>query len=71
MPGMSVPPSGRPHLNRDEAAEEQLNPTGEGNEAHVGGKICKHCGQVIQANQDARLTGVNDWVHDVCPVVIG
>jgi len=56
---------------RVEEAEEQLNPTGGDNEAHAGGKICKRCGQVIQANQAARLTGVNDWVHETCPVVTG
>jgi len=70
MPGMPVP-SGWSVPERDQEAEEQMNPTGEDNEAHAGGKVCKHCGQVIQANQDARLTGVNDWVHDTCPVVTG
>jgi hypothetical protein len=67
MPGMSAP-GGAFHAKRDEEAEEQLSPIGGDNEAHAGGKICKHCGQVIQANQAARLTGVNDWVHEDCPV---
>jgi hypothetical protein len=56
---------------RVEEAGEQLNPTGEDNAAQAGGKICKRCGQVIRADQDARLSGVDDWVHDVCPVVTG
>jgi hypothetical protein len=72
MPDMSVPHgSFRDILDpeRVEEAEDQLNPSGEDNEAHAGGKICKRCGQVIQATQAARLTGVNDWVHETCPVV--
>jgi hypothetical protein len=52
---------------RAEQADEELNPTGEENAAHAGGKICKRCGHVIQALQAARLTGVDDWVHDTCP----
>jgi hypothetical protein len=52
---------------RVEEAGDQLNPTGEDNDAHACGRICKRCGQVIQADQDARLTGVDDWVHDTCP----
>jgi len=56
---------------RVEEAEEQLNPTGDDNELHAGGKICKRCGQVIRADQAARLSGVDDWVHDICPDVTG
>lgn len=74
MPGISVPSESFGDIldpERVEKAEQELNPTGKDNEAHAGGKICKLCGQVIQANQDARLTGVNDWVHETCPVVTG
>jgi hypothetical protein len=74
MPGISVPPESFGDIidpERVEEAEDQLNPSREDNEAHAGGRICKRCGQVIQADQDARLTGVDDWVHDVCPVVTG
>jgi hypothetical protein len=46
---------------------EQQNLTGEDQEAHVAGKTCKRCGQAIQADQPARLRGVDDWVHDTCP----
>jgi hypothetical protein len=72
MPGLSVPSSSPdPETVEEAMVRELLVPTGEDNEAHAGGKICKRCGQVIQANQDARLTGVNDWVHETCPVVTG
>jgi hypothetical protein len=72
MPGMSVPPSPGPNETAEEATvRELLVPTVEDNEAHAGGKICKRCGQVIRADQSARLTGVDDWVHDTCPIVTG
>jgi hypothetical protein len=74
MPDMSVSHGSFRDITdpeRVEKAEDELNPTGEDNEAHAGGKICKRCSQVIQANQAARLTGVNDWVHETCPVVTG
>ncbi|MGH3226194.1 MAG: hypothetical protein ACRDPY_47225 [Streptosporangiaceae bacterium] len=74
MPGMSVPSEPFGDIidpERAEQAEDQLNPTGGDNEAHAAGKICKRCGQVIQAYQDARLTGVDDWVHETCPVATG
>jgi len=72
MPGMSVPSFHDPSETAEEAElREQLNPTGEDNEAHAGGKICKRCGQVIRADQAARLSGVDEWMHDTCPVVIG
>lgn len=74
MPDMSVPLGSFRDIidpERVEEAEDQLDPTGEDNEAHAGGRICKRCGQVIQADQAARLTGVDDWVHDTCPVVTG
>jgi len=70
MPGMSVPLGSFRDIidpERVEVAEDQLDPAGEDNESHAGGRICKRCGQVIQADQAARLTGVDDWVHDVCP----
>ena len=71
MPGMGVPPGpGRDETVEEAELRELLKPTGEGNEAHAGGKICTRCGQVIRADQAARLTGVHDWVHDTCPVVI-
>jgi hypothetical protein len=72
MPGMSVPSFHHPRETDEEAKlREELNPTGEDNEAHAGGKICKRCGQVIRADQAARLSGVDDWVHDTCPLVTG
>jgi len=72
MPGMSVPPSpGHGETAEEAELRELLLPTGEDNELHAGGKICKHCGQVIRADQAARLTGVDDWVHDTCPVMTG
>ena len=51
----------------DADSEEQQNPTGEDHAAHAVGKTCKRCGQVIEADQAARLRGVDDWVHDMCP----
>jgi hypothetical protein len=69
---MPVPSFHDPSETDEEAKlREQLNPIGEDNEAHAGGKICKHCGQVIRADQAARLSGADDWVHDTCPVVTG
>jgi hypothetical protein len=41
--------------------------TGEDHAAHITGKTCKACGHAIEPRQDARRTGVADWVHDVCP----
>ena len=43
--------------------------TGEDHFAHAAGKICKACGQAIEAGQAARRRGETDWVHDVCPVI--
>ena len=72
MLGMSVPSFNDPRETAEQAkVRDELNPTGEDNDAHAGGKICKHCGQVIRADQAARLSGVDDWVHDTCPVGTG
>ena len=43
--------------------------TGEDHSAHTTGKICKTCGQTIEAEQAARRRGEAEWAHDVCPVV--
>lgn len=43
--------------------------TGEDHFAHTTGKICKACGQTIEAEQAARRRGETEWAHDVCPVV--
>ena len=42
--------------------------TGEDHSAHATGKICKTCGQAIEAEQAARRRGETEWAHDVCPV---
>jgi hypothetical protein len=42
--------------------------TGEDHFAHTTGKICKACGQTIEAEQAARRRGETEWAHDVCPV---
>ena len=42
--------------------------TGEDHFAHAAGKICKACGQTIEAEQTARRRGETEWAHDVCPV---
>ena len=43
--------------------------TGEDHFAHTAGKICKACGQTIEAEQAARRRGETEWAHDVCPAV--
>jgi len=42
---------------------------GEDHFAHTAGKICKTCGQTIEAEQAARRRGETEWAHDVCPVI--
>jgi hypothetical protein len=44
--------------------------TGEDHFGHAPGRICKNCDQPIEASQPARRRGADDWIHDVCPVVI-
>jgi hypothetical protein len=40
----------------------------ESNEAHApAGQICERCGQVITADENARLRADGGWVHEVCP----
>ena len=40
----------------------------EANEAHApAGQVCERCGQVITADQDARMRVDGGWVHEVCP----
>ena len=51
----------------DADLEDRHGPTEEDHAAHAVGKTCKRCGQVIEADQAARLRGVDDWVHDMCP----
>jgi hypothetical protein len=43
----------------------------ESNEAHAAGQVCERCGQVITAQQDARLRPDGRWVHEECPFVGG
>jgi len=43
--------------------------TGEDHYAHAVGKICKTCGQTIEAGQTAHRRGGTEWAHDVCPVI--
>jgi hypothetical protein len=45
--------------------------TGEDHSAHVDGKTCASCGELIGARQPARRRGESGWVHDVCPLSTG
>jgi len=47
---------------------DSRNDTGEDHFSHAPGRICKNCDRPIEASQPARRRGVDDWVHDVCPV---
>jgi hypothetical protein len=49
---------------------DRRNDTGVDAFSHAPGRICKNCDRPIEARQPARRRGVDDWVHDVCPVVI-
>ena len=46
---------------------ERDRATAEDHAAHAPGRICQACGRPIEAGQDARRRGEEDWVHDVCP----
>ena len=52
----------------DREEQELFYVDAESNEAHApAGQICQHCGQLIAADQDARLRANGGWVHEVCP----
>jgi len=78
MVGYTPPPEPRPGTLSYIASESQRGadadpgeggqPTGEDHFAHTTGKVCKACGQAIEAEQAARRRGETEWAHDVCPV---
>jgi hypothetical protein len=56
--------------DREDRELAYLDP--EDQEAHApAGQICARCGQVMTAEQDARLRADGRWVHEVCPPAPG
>jgi hypothetical protein len=59
-------PSNDPH--RHEAGEHDQDSAEDGNAASAPGKVCKLCGAIIKANQEARRRIDGEWIHEACPM---